>query len=200
MDLLADLLADDPATPRLTVYQEDTGARLDFSALTLDNWAAKVGNMLCEEFEAEPGETSIELRLPVGWQAVVIALGAVTAGIDFTLCPVDSPVNGDIVFCRLAEADTVADLAEESGAELVVLSDDPFGRGVTEIGKELPTPEAIDFGPTVRFYGDQFLQPVLPLKELVDTYRATTAPPPGTHPPHLLRRKTLPITRLAQHS
>ncbi|HHU67066.1 MAG TPA: TIGR03089 family protein, partial [Corynebacterium sp.] len=36
MELLAHLLRTDPSTPRLTVYNESTGARLDFSAVTLD--------------------------------------------------------------------------------------------------------------------------------------------------------------------
>ena len=35
------------------------------------------------------------------------------------------------------------------------VSDDPFGRGVTETGGTLP-PGVVDFGPTVRFYGDQY--------------------------------------------
>ena len=41
------------------------------------------------------------------------------------------------------------------GTDVVVVSNDPFGRGVTETGGTLP-PGIVDFGPTVRFYGDQY--------------------------------------------
>ena len=50
----------------------------------------------------------------------------------------------------------------------MLVTDDPFGRGVTETGGELPA-GAIDFGPTVRFYGDQFPYPTRALTEIVDT-------------------------------
>ena len=46
MSMLAPLLATDPAAPRLTVYDETAGTRVEFSAITLDNWANKIANML----------------------------------------------------------------------------------------------------------------------------------------------------------
>ena len=66
MDLLAKILASDPTTPRLTVYDENTGARLDFSGITLDNWAAKVANMLIEELDLTE-DSLISIDLPPGW-------------------------------------------------------------------------------------------------------------------------------------
>ena len=39
--------------------------------------------------------------------------------------------------------------------DCVVVSEDPFGRGVVESGGELPV-GTVDFGPTVRFYGDAY--------------------------------------------
>ena len=74
MNLLSHLLEADAAKPRLTVYDEATDSRLDFSAVTLDNWAAKVGNMLIEEFDLDE-DSRIAIDLPVSWQAVTIALG-----------------------------------------------------------------------------------------------------------------------------
>jgi uncharacterized protein (TIGR03089 family) len=55
---------------------------------------------------------------------------------------------------------------------VVLVTDDPFGRGVVETGGSLPG-GAIDFGPTVRFYGDQFYGPAPALVDVV----ATSAPP-----------------------
>ena len=48
MSLLQPLLASDPASPRLTVYDEDRGTRMEFSAQTLDILASKVVNILEE--------------------------------------------------------------------------------------------------------------------------------------------------------
>lgn len=157
MELLSHLLNADPAAPRLTVYNENTGARLDFSAQTLDNWAAKVGNMLLEELDLDEDST-ITIDLPISWQAAVIVLGALAAGVDTRF----GEELGDAVFTAPERAE-----AHEEG-DIVLVTDDPFGRGVVESGGELPR-GMIDFGPSVRFYGDQFFPPTTPLSEQFDS-------------------------------
>ena len=160
MELLAHLLTADPASPRLTVYNETTGARLDFSAQTLDNWASKIGNMLLEELDLEEGST-ILIDLPVSWQAATIVLGALAAGVDWR---VGADADGaDVVF---TSPEQFADHQGREGVDVVLVTDDPFGRGVVESGGELPA-GAIDFGPTVRFYGDQFFHPAPALADVV---------------------------------
>lgn len=155
MKLLSHLLTDDPASPRLTVYNESTGARLDFSAQTLDNWVAKIANFLEEELEIDE---AISIQLPPTWQAAVIALGSLAAGPRYSFGPLD---DAQAVF---------NDHAQElpDGVDLVMVNDDPFGRGVEETGGELPV-GAIDFGPTVRFYGDQYFGETTALPELINT-------------------------------
>lgn len=155
MELLSHLLKADPAAPRLTVYNENTGARLDFSAQTLDNWAAKVGNMLLEELDLDTDST-ITIDLPVSWQAAAIALGALAAGVDTQF----GQQPGDVAFTSPERA-----AAHEGAGDIVLVTDDPFGRGVVETGGELPR-GVIDFGPTVRFYGDQFYPPTTALSEM----------------------------------
>lgn len=177
MALLSQLLADDPASPRLSVYDEISGARLDFSAQTLDNWTSKVGNLLLEEFDAQPGATHIDLRLPTGWQSVALALGALSAGCSFSLGQHGAPTEADILFSSLDGAAEDAPIAEASGADLVVLTADPLGRGVEEIGEELPSLEAVDFGPTVRLYGDQFFEPCPTLAEAWSAHTNAPLPP-----------------------
>ncbi|MDO4630726.1 MAG: TIGR03089 family protein [Corynebacterium sp.] len=167
MDLLAKILALDPTTPRLTVYNEQTGARLDFSGITLDNWTAKVANMLLEELDLDE-DSLIGIHLQPGWQAVTIALGALAADVGISLTSLDSLIESrsspetdetdkadeaDVLFLP-PEAFTDAPCTD-STADIVIVTDDPFGRGVVETGGELPE-GAIDFGPTVRFYGDNF--------------------------------------------
>lgn len=159
MELLHHLLEDQPTTPRLTVYNESNGARLDFSAITLDNWAAKVANMLVEEFDLVPGDT-IRIDLPAGWQTVALVLGALAAGVE----PLFEG-EGDVLF-------TSPDRLDDLDGWIALVTDDPFGRGVVETGGEVP-PGLIDFGPTVRLYGDVFDTPTPALPDLV-----TTALPP----------------------
>ena len=170
MDLLAKILASDPTTPRLTIYDENTGARLDFSGITLDNWAAKIANMLIEELDLTE-DSLISIDLPPGWQAVAIALGALAAGIPVTFF--DAAIS-DVVFVAenahkdATENAAISDAASPSeySGDVVIVTNDPFGRGVEETGGTL-LPGAIDFGPTVRFYGDQFTQPTRSLANIV---------------------------------
>lgn len=155
MELLRHLLESDASAPRLTVYYESSGARLDFSATTLDNWTAKVANMLLDEFDLTPGE-SIGIDLPASWQAAVLALGAFAAGITPHF-----GATGDVLF-------TSPERARDLNGYLAFVTDDPLGRGVAETGGDLP-PGVVDFGPTVRLYGDVFDAPTPALPDLVSS-------------------------------
>ncbi|UQV54666.1 TIGR03089 family protein [Corynebacterium pseudodiphtheriticum] len=173
MDMLSHLLADDPASPRLTVYNEADGTRMDFSAQTTENWASKIANFLREELDLD--ESSVILcDLPVSWHTAMIALGALAAGISVRFATDDTAADR-------AAADTTTDSGAEPAVfftsaekvseyanhgDVVVVTNDPFGRGLEEMGE--PVPEgAIDFGPTVRFYGDFYPGPTRPLAEIV---------------------------------
>lgn len=177
MELLQHLLSADASAPRLSVYNETDGTRMDFSAQTLENWTSKIANMLLEELDLEPDTDSrILIDLPVSWQAAVIALGALAAGIPFDItdgAAATEPHADDIavVFTSPeaylnAAAGAVA--ASTPLVDTVLVTQDPFGRGVVESGGELPL-GTIDFGPTVRFYGDHFYGSTTPLPELFPT-------------------------------
>lgn len=146
--MLSPLLRTDPARPRLTVYDEARGTRMEFSGQTLENWASKVANMLDEEFELAAGDGAILIDVPASWQAAVIALG--TYASSRTPLFDATSTNPDVVFTTPARAATWAHVPD-----CAVVSDDPFGRGVVEAGGTLPA-GTLDFGPTVRFYGDQY--------------------------------------------
>lgn len=185
MDLLHHLLAADPAAPRLTFYDETHGTRMDFSAQTVDNWVAKIANMLEEELELSAADdAAVALDLPAGWQAAVITLGALATGIPYSfISPAetsgDDATRYDAVFTSPDKYEAYASTSGAGDAEggiadraIVLVTADAFGRGVAELGEEVP-PGAIDFSPTVRFYGDQYFGPTQPLPELVDTRGAT---------------------------
>lgn len=172
MDMLSQLLADDPASPRLTVYNEADGTRMDFSAQTTENWASKVANFLREELDLDDG-SAILVDLPVSWQTVMISLGALAAGVTVhfatdTVATADSSDTADaaepVVFF------TTTDKASEyaNRGDVVVVTTDPFGRGVEELGQQVPE-GAVDFGPTVRFYGDFYPGQTRPLAELIES-------------------------------
>lgn len=170
MSMLARLLQDDPATPRLTVYDESQGSRMEFSALTLDNWLSKVGNLLDEEFDLEDDAT-IVIDLPVSWQAAVIALGAYNIGRRPVFA--DTPEAVDdvaLVFTVAERVDTWSD-----AEECVVVSRDPFGRGVVESGGTLPV-GTVDFSPTVRSYGDQYFGQTADISQWTQTGELPASP------------------------
>ena len=175
MKLLQHLLSADASAPRLSVYNEADGTRMDFSAQTLENWTSKIANMLLEELDLEPGTDSrILIDLPVSWQAAVIALGALAAGIPFDMtdgAAAAEPTPDDIaVVFTSPEAYLEANAGSASTplVDTVLVTQDPFGRGVVESGGELPL-GTIDFGPTVRFYGDHFYGSTTPLPKLFPT-------------------------------
>ena len=175
MELLQHLLSADASAPRLSVYNEADGTRMDFSAQTLENWTSKIANMLLEELDLEPDSDSrILIDLPVSWQAAVIALGALAAGIPFDMtdgAAAAEPTPDDIaVVFTSPEAYLEANAGSASTplVDTVLVTQDPFGRGVVESGGELPL-GTIDFGPTVRFYGDHFYGSTTPLPELFPT-------------------------------
>lgn len=175
MELLQHLLSADASAPRLSVYNETDGTRMDFSAQTLENWTSKIANMLLEELDLEPGtDARILIDLPVSWQAAVIALGALAAGIPFDItdgaaAPEPHVDDVAVVFTSPeAYLEATAGSASTPLVDTVLVTRDPFGRGVVESGGELPL-GTIDFGPTVRFYGDHFYGSTTPLPKLFPT-------------------------------
>lgn len=162
MSLLTPIVSTDPASPRLTVYDETAGTRMEFSGVTLENWANKIANMLVEEFEFDDPSAAptIVVDLPISWQAAVLPIGIYNAGLTFTVSPGAGSTNTDTSNTNTPNPNlvfTTVDRVEnwQKGTDVVVVSNDPFGRGVTETGGTLP-PGIVDFGPTVRFYGDQY--------------------------------------------
>ena len=174
MDALSALLTD-PAAPRLTTYTD--AGRMELSGQTLQNWQAKVANLLLG-LGAGPGSVIICDARP-GWQPVTIAVGAWLIGAtvvdargplpDSLTDAAGPPVAAFTDSVDLAEqlADEglggldvagLGDLGElgEPVEEVFVLSTDPFGRGVTESGGELPF-GLNDFSPELRVQPDAFL-------------------------------------------
>lgn len=138
------MLRADPVGPRITYYDDATGERIELSAVTLANWAAKTGNLLRDELGAGPN-SRVAILLPAHWQTAAVLFGvwwigaeaALTGAADIALCTAE----------RLDEADDAV-----AGGEVAVLSLDAFGR---------PAPDlpigVTDYATAVRVHGDQIV-------------------------------------------
>lgn len=144
--ILDPILRADPVGPRITYYDdavEATGLRIELSAVTLANWAAKTGNLLRDELGAGPG-SRVAILLPAHWQTAAVLFGVWWIGAEAAL----EPGAADLALCtaeRLDEADSMA-------GEVAVLSLDPFGRPAAD----LPI-GVTDYATAVRVHGDQIV-------------------------------------------
>ncbi|MCV7009944.1 TIGR03089 family protein [Mycobacterium gordonae] len=142
------MLRADPVGPRITYYDDATGERIELSAVTLANWAAKTANLLRDELGAGPG-SRVGVLLPAHWQTAAVLFGVWWIGAEAVLD--DAPEGSvDIALCttdRLDEADALV-----AGGEVAVLSLDPFGRPVPD----LPI-GVTDYATAVRVHGDQIV-------------------------------------------
>lgn len=150
--LLRPLLARSAARPLITHYDDAMGSRIELSAATLANWAAKTANWLTEEFDVEPGD-QVCVRLPAHWQTAGVLLGAWWCGAEVT----DQPDGARVAFVAPAEAPDGADPV--SGAEAVaVVALDALGRGLP--GE--PAGGALDYLAEARLSGDDYV-PIVPV-------------------------------------
>ncbi|MFD1813457.1 TIGR03089 family protein [Rhodococcus gannanensis] len=140
--LLDPIMERDPAGPRITWYDDASGARIELSALTLANWAAKTANLVRDEVGLMPG-ARVSVLLPAHWQTAAVLLGCWWAGTEVVLEP---DPDADLALVTADRLDEAAD-----APELAVLSLDPFGR---------PAPDlpigVTDYATAVRVHGDQF--------------------------------------------
>jgi uncharacterized protein (TIGR03089 family) len=147
--ILDPMLRADPVGPRITYYDDATGERIELSAVTLANWAAKTGNLLRDELGAGPA-SRIAILLPAHWQTAAVLFGVWWVGAEAVLAG-DTADPADLALCTIERLDE-ADSAAGPGAEVAVLSLDPFGR---------PAPKlpigVTDYATAVRVHGDQIV-------------------------------------------
>jgi uncharacterized protein (TIGR03089 family) len=130
-----------PARPLVTHYDDATGSRVELSAATLRNWAAKTANWLVDEHDVEPG-TRVAVMLPAHWQTAGVLLGAWWCGADV----VTAPAGAAVAF--------VPSGVPAPGASVVAaVSLDPMGR---DLGAAVPD-GAVDYIAEARVHGDDFL-------------------------------------------
>jgi uncharacterized protein (TIGR03089 family) len=142
--ILDPMLRADPVGPRITYYDDATGERIELSAVTLANWAAKTGNLLRDELGGGPA-SRVAVLLPAHWQTAAVLFGVWWIGADALF----DGSHADIALCTAERLDD----ADATGAsEVAVLSLDAFGR---------PAPDlpigVTDYATAVRVHGDQIV-------------------------------------------
>jgi uncharacterized protein (TIGR03089 family) len=145
--ILDPMLRADPVGPRITYYDDATGERIELSAATLANWAAKTGNLLRDELAAGP-TSRVAVLLPAHWQTAAVLFGVWWIGADAVLDDSEAGPS-DIALCT---TDRLEDADATGAGELAVLSLDPFGRPAPD----LPV-GVTDYATAVRVHGDQIV-------------------------------------------
>lgn len=140
-DLLARALRADAARPFVTYYDLSSGARVELSVATFDNWVSKTAGLLRDELEVEPGVT-VSVVVPAHWLGLVWAMAVWRTGARLVLAPA-----GQAVVSVRAAGEPVA-----ASGQLVVLSAKPMGGPA---GAAVP-PGALDYGREVLGYPDVF--------------------------------------------
>src|SRR3984957_4149521 len=101
------MLRADPGGPRLTYYDAATGERIELSAGTVANWAARTANFVRAELGGGPA-SRVAVLLPAHWQTAAVLFGVWWIGADVVLGGLAGD-EADIALCtasRLDEADT----------------------------------------------------------------------------------------------
>lgn len=130
-----------PARPLITHYDDATGSRVELSAATLRNWAAKTANWLVEEYDLEPG-SRVAVLLPAHWQTAGVLLGAWWCGAEV----VADPAGAEVAFVPPA-------VDAPGAATVAAVSLDPMGR---DLGAAVPG-GTVDYIAEARVHGDDFL-------------------------------------------
>jgi TIGR03089 family protein len=148
--VLAEILRSDPATPRVTFYEDTAGPtlgeRIELSGKVLANWISKAGNALQDEYDLGPGSV-VRLSLPPHWRALywAFAVWSVGATVD---CAEGPPP--DLLIC---DDPALAARLEPAPGDVVLVT-----LGALARAHPGPVPAgAMDEARELATYGDQFV-------------------------------------------
>jgi uncharacterized protein (TIGR03089 family) len=173
--LLAQAVAEDPARPLITFYDDSAGERVELSVVTFANWVAKTANLLVDGLGAEPGQR-VSLDLPAHWQGAVWHAACWAAGLVTVPGAAAGAAAGadiDVAVVAVAARGAGGERPVPAAGEVVGLGLGPMG--LPRRGIDLPAYVTLDYDREIHGYGDLF------------------RPPPGLGPerPALLAERTL---------
>jgi uncharacterized protein (TIGR03089 family) len=153
--LLGPILDDDAARPLITFYDDADGTRVELSATTLANWAAKTANWLRDECGLAAGDR-VHIDLPAHWQTAGALLGAWWCGAHVVSDPAGAEVSL-VAPGAAGEADAGFAAGRAVAPVCAVVALDPLGRGAAD-----PPPGCVDWATEIRVHGD-FFHPAEPV-------------------------------------
>lgn len=144
--VLQPLLAADPGSPLVTHYDIEAPSRVELSATSTANWAAKIAGLLRDEIGVVPGDTVV-CDLPAHWLTAGVVLGVWWAGAEVRTGSADDATA----------VITVADRLDRHPAdvETLLMTVDPMGRPLSSSGVELPA-GVTDLAEACRIHPDDF--------------------------------------------
>ncbi|MCU1536210.1 MAG: hypothetical protein JWP82_561, partial [Humibacillus sp.] len=148
-EVLAALIAADPAGPRLTWYDDEpgptAGERIELSARVLLNWVSKAANLLQDDADAGPG-TTVGLDLPAHWRSVYWALA--TWSVGATVVTGAAARTADVLVTDSPEA------AAAHGGDAVLVTLAALARTGPRAAE---APNAVDEARELATHGDRFV-------------------------------------------
>lgn len=170
------LTAAEPGAPWVTFYQPASGARVELSRATFDNWVAKAASMLSDECDVERGtEVLFDLQphwlLPV-WAWATWALGATvvlpdrsgTTAPDAEVCITDDPA------VHHSAATVILSSRHPLGLPATQAAPGPGASGPGESGRWQDSqahPGVVDALADIRGYPDIWTEPVPAVGEVL---------------------------------
>ena len=138
-----------PGLPLVTFVDAARKERVELSATSVENAAAKIANALRDEYELEPGAI-VAVHLPVHWQRSAWSAGVWTAGCLLVTGDDSLDATADL---HVTSAYGAGALAERGIDRIAVVSLHPFGLPVSD---PMPSP-AHDATLLVRLQPDAYL-------------------------------------------
>lgn len=147
--VIGPLLSADPGAPLVTHYDLAAPSRVELSATSTANWAAKIAGLLRDEVGVAPGD-AVVCDLPPHWLTAGVVLGAWWAGAEV--------VTGPAAADRAVAVVTVADRldAHPADVETLLMTTHPMGLPLAASGIDVP-PGVTDLAEACRIHPDAFV-------------------------------------------
>lgn len=116
-------LADAPSAPWVTYYGPGPGERVELSRVTLDNWVAKAGGLLAEDFDVD-GDAVIAIDLDCHWLLHVWTWAVWALGATVT-----TPAAADAA--TLVVANPESPLVKVTQVPVLAVGNHPWGTALT---------------------------------------------------------------------
>ena len=145
--VLQPLLAADPGSPLVTHYDLEAPSRVELSATSTANWAAKIAGLLRDEIGVTPGD-AVVCDLPAHWLTAGVVLGVWWAGAEVRTAAADDAAAVITVAERLDDHPT--------DVETLLMTTDPMGRPLASAGVEVPL-GVTDLAEACRIHPDDFV-------------------------------------------